>query len=123
MPETLGYQFPFVVNIPAGSAVLVATVRQTQGEDVDAATFVHDQSGKIVYCGPTLRDALMGHTTSTVDPLAVLARAGWSVVETVQGTLVGAIVSSSVNTYDHRGRSNSFVTQIFVEVGTTGPYR
>jgi hypothetical protein len=115
MSQTLGYDFPFVVSIPAGASVLVATVRPPGG-DSQTSTFVHDLGAKIVYCGPGLRGILAGHTTSTVDPLAVIARSGWTLVDSVQGTVVGAIVGGTLNTYDHRGPSTSLTTQLFVEV-------
>ena len=118
MAQTLGYDFPFVVNIPAGSSVLVATVRQGQGGDSQPSTFVHDVGARIVYCGQTLRGVFAGHTTSTVDPLAVIARSGWTVVESVQGTVAGAIVSSTMHTYDHRGPSSTSATQLFIDVPT-----
>ncbi len=122
MPQTLGYDFPFVVNIPAGASVVVATMQRGADDDSHTAMFVHDVSSKVVYCGVALQSALAGHTTSTVDPLAVLARAGWVVVSRVQGVVVGAIVSSTLNTYDHRGTSSALGTQLFVEVATD-PYR
>jgi hypothetical protein len=117
MSQTVGYDFPFVVNVPAGTSVLVATVRQGQSS-AHTSMFVHDVGAKIVYCGQALREVFAGHTTSTFDPLAVAARSGWMLVESVQGTVVGAIVSATHNTYDHRGPSTALATQLFVEVPT-----
>jgi hypothetical protein len=111
--QTLGYDFPFVVNAPAGATVLVATVRHGEGQP---STFVHDLPAKTVYCGAALREVLAGHTTSITDPLAVLARSGWTLVESTKGIVIGAIVAQIVPAFDHRGHTSHLTTQLYVEV-------
>jgi hypothetical protein len=111
------HELPFIAPVPRNHEVLVATLRRSPHSDT-RASLVLDRTTGILYCSDALWGPLDRSPLALTDPIGVLTRFTWTVVQTSEGRCMGAMISTSSH-----GDSNHAHTRLYVEGPSATAYR
>jgi hypothetical protein len=110
------HELPFLAPVPRGHEVLVATLRRSPDSD-QRASLVLDRTTGVLYCGEPLWGPLDRTPLALTDPIGVLTRFTWTVIQRDEGRVMGAMISSAST-----GDRNHAFTRLYLEA-PAGPYR